>query len=177
MCDNNPEITFLGTDPILSTVNRYPGRFDIYSLRDYLEGCRDTIHPFGRYKGIFSLWEPEEIKQAVQLLVDTGRIRESKRRHLYPSPLFRVAERIGSEYVHHMISEQDTIAEILTRYPFIKEALVEHNSVFRNLNNPLMLKTVARFAKLKDAAKNSGEDIASLMAFINREIEKHQAES
>ena len=35
-----------------------------------------------------------------------------------------------------------------------------------------MLKTVARFAKLKDAAKNSGEDIASLMAFINREIEK-----
>jgi len=177
VCDNNPEITFLGTDPILSTVNRYPGRFDIYSLRDYLEGRRDTIHPFGRYKGIFSLWEPEEIKQAVQLLVDTGRIRESKRRHLYPSPLFRVAERIGSEYVHHMISEQDTIAEILTRYPFIKEALVEHNSVFRNLNNPLMLKTVARFAKLKDAAKNSGEDIASLMAFINREIEKHQAES
>ena len=177
VCENNPEITFLGTTPILSTVTRYPGRFDTYSLRDYLWGSRKTIHPFGRFRGVFSSWDPEEIEQAVQLLVDTGRIRESRKRNLYPSPLSGVAERIGSEYVHHMISEQDTIAEILTRYPFLKDALVEHNSVFRNLNNPVMLKTVARFARLKDAARNSQEDITSLIAFINREIEKHKEES
>ncbi|MBN2861290.1 MAG: RecQ family ATP-dependent DNA helicase [Sphaerochaetaceae bacterium] len=177
VCEANSDRTYLGIYPILSIVSRYGKRFDTATLKAYLKGEKGTVHPFGRYNGVFSSWESREIGQAIGHLLNTGRIRETKGRKLLYAPLSRVAEHVGNEYVHLMISEQDTIAEILTRYPFIKDALVEHNSVFRNLNNPVMLKTVAKFAKLKDAAKNSGEDIASLMAFINREIEKHQAES
>ncbi len=177
ICEGNREATFFGAQPILATIRRYPGRFDIRTITCHLKGTAGALHPFGRYYGVYALWGKREILGAVVSFVRCGRMRTSRRKKLFFSPLPFVAGRMGNVYVHHMISEQDTIADILTRYPFLKDALIERNSVFKNLNNPIMLKTVAKFAKLKDAAKNSGEDINSLISFITEEIEKHQREN
>ncbi len=177
VCEGSCDTSFLGSAAILETISRYRKRFSTDQLAAYLRGEKDSIHPFGRYHGLYSSWEKHEIGQAIQVLIACGRIYCTKKQTLSFSPLSSVARCIGNEYLQLMISEQDTIADILTRYPYLKDALIERNSVFKNLNNPIMLKTVAKFAKLKDAAKNSGESIESLLAFITEEIEKHQSES
>jgi NitT/TauT family transport system substrate-binding protein len=66
-----------------------------------------------------------------------------------------------------MIKSEDKIADVITRFPFIKEKLMERNRIFANLNNPVLFKTVGRFAKISDIAKVSGEQEEDLLAFIN----------
>ncbi len=176
VCEGNRDITFFASNVILETVKYHRLKFNSITLTAYLKGEKGSIHRFGRYYGIFAAWESREIREAMDELVACGRIHRNRRGMFRFTRLPSVAGRVGNEYVHLMISEQDTIADILTRYPFLKDALISRNSVFRILNNPVMLRTVAKFAKLRDAAKNSGEDINDLIAFITEEIEKHQKE-
>lgn len=72
-----------------------------------------------------------------------------------------------------MISEDDKIGHVITLYPFIKHKLIERNKVFNNLNNPLIFKAVGRFARIKDVALMSGENLDELLKLINTEIEKY----
>jgi len=70
-----------------------------------------------------------------------------------------------------MITAQDKIADIIARYPDIKEKLIQRSTKFQNLSNPVMLQTVARFASVADAARMSGEDLDEFLAFLNSGIE------
>jgi len=69
-----------------------------------------------------------------------------------------------------MVKRDDKIADIITQFPDIKEKLIERNRIFANLNNPLVFKTVGRFAKISDVAKVSGEKEEDLLVFINELI-------
>ena len=69
-----------------------------------------------------------------------------------------------------MIKSEDKIADVIMRFPFIKKKLIERNRIFANLNNPVVFKTVGRFAKISDVAKVSGEKQEDLLAFINELI-------
>ncbi|MBI9055774.1 MAG: DUF1858 domain-containing protein [Bacteroidales bacterium] len=71
-----------------------------------------------------------------------------------------------------MISKENKIAYILSKYPFMKEKLIERNKLFANLNNPIVFNTVGKFARLIDVAKVSGEKQDDLVNFINAEIAK-----
>lgn len=69
------------------------------------------------------------------------------------------------------VKAEDKIAHVITQYPFIKDALIERNKIFANLNNPVAFRTVGRFARLSDVAKISGDDINELLEFINKQIQ------
>lgn len=70
-----------------------------------------------------------------------------------------------------MITAHDKIADIIARYPDMKEKLIRRSPRFQNLSNPVMLQTVARFASVADAARMSGEDLDEFLAFLNSSIE------
>ena len=66
-----------------------------------------------------------------------------------------------------MVKSEDKIADIITKFPHIKEKLIERNKIFRNLNNPVVFNTVGKFARIADVAKVSGEELDELLVFIN----------
>lgn len=69
-----------------------------------------------------------------------------------------------------MIEPSDKIADIIVRYPQVKDELIERNKLFKNLDNPIVFKTVGRFARVEDMAKMSGENLDELLSFINEVI-------
>lgn len=73
-----------------------------------------------------------------------------------------------------MVSKQDKIAQVLTKYPFLKDRLIARNKRFENLNNPIVFNTVGKFARISDVAKVSGENIDELLKFLNKEIENYK---
>ncbi len=66
-----------------------------------------------------------------------------------------------------MVTSEDKIADIMTRFPHVKAKLIERNKIFKNLNNPVVFNTVGKFARIADVARVSGEDLDDLLAFIN----------
>ncbi len=73
-----------------------------------------------------------------------------------------------------MVSKDEKIARILTKYPFLKDRLIARNKRFENLNNPIVFNTVGKFARLTDVAKVSGENVDELLRFLNKEIENYK---
>ena len=69
-----------------------------------------------------------------------------------------------------MVKSEDKIADIITKFPNIKEKLIERNKIFGNLNNPFISNTVGKFARISDIAKVSGEKLEELLVFINKLI-------
>ncbi len=72
-----------------------------------------------------------------------------------------------------MITENDKIADIIKRYPFIKDRMIARNKVFSNLNNPIIFNAIGKIARIKDVAKMSGENLEELLAYINKEIKEN----
>ena len=66
-----------------------------------------------------------------------------------------------------MITEDDKIAAVLEKYPGLKEHLLRRSPKFANLNNPIVFRTVGQFARIKDVAKNTGEDLTEFLDFLN----------
>lgn len=69
-----------------------------------------------------------------------------------------------------MITKDQKIAEVLTQYPHLKEKLIARSPKFKNLSNPIVFNTVGKFARIEDVAKNTGEDLQELLAFLNSHI-------
>ncbi|MEG6584470.1 DUF1858 domain-containing protein [Dendrosporobacter sp. 1207_IL3150] len=69
-----------------------------------------------------------------------------------------------------MIAKSDKIADVLTKYPHLKDKLVERSPKFKNLNNPIVFRTVGKFASIEDVAKNTGENLDELLTFLNKNI-------
>ncbi len=68
------------------------------------------------------------------------------------------------------IGPDTKVNELLNEYPFINDFLVELNPHFKALNNPIMRKTLGRFATLSKAAMIGGVDITELVSKIAAEI-------
>ena len=68
------------------------------------------------------------------------------------------------------IGPDTKISKLLNEYPFLKDFLVELNPHFKALDNPIMRKTLGRFATLSKAAMLGGIDIAELIPKIAGEI-------
>lgn len=63
--------------------------------------------------------------------------------------------------------EQSTkILTLVREYPFLIEALAEHNKTFEKLRNPVLRQTVGRVATVEKAASMGNEDTLDLMLFI-----------
>lgn len=71
------------------------------------------------------------------------------------------------------VTENTKIADIITKYPFMKERMIARNKKFANLNNPIIFKAVGKIARIKDVAKMSGEDLNELLLYINTEVKKN----
>ena len=69
-----------------------------------------------------------------------------------------------------MITKDEKIAEVLTKYPHLKEKLIERSAKFKNLNNPIVFNTVGKFARIEDVARNTGENLDDLLNFLNKSI-------
>lgn len=69
------------------------------------------------------------------------------------------------------ISPDTKINELLSEHPFIKDFLIELNPHFKALDNPIMRKTLGRFATLSKAAMVGGMDITELVSKIAAKIE------
>ncbi len=76
-----------------------------------------------------------------------------------------------------MVTKDHKIADLISKYPFIKEHMIARNKMFSNLNNPLIFKTVGKIARIKDIAAMSGENLEDLLSYINNRIEKHKTEN
>ena len=76
-----------------------------------------------------------------------------------------------------MTNSEDKIAEVIKRFPFIKEKLIERNRIFNNLNNPIIFNTVGKYARISDIANVSGEKLEILLSFINGLILEKGAEN
>ena len=62
-------------------------------------------------------------------------------------------------------------------YPFLKDFLITLNPEFKMLDNPLLRKTVGKFATLGKAAMMNGMDIKKLLDDIAAEIKKKTGEA
>jgi hypothetical protein len=72
-----------------------------------------------------------------------------------------------------MVLGPDTkLKDFLAAYPFMKEFLIEFNPHFKALDNPLMWKTVGRFATLSKAAVMGGAKLPDLLSALAAEIER-----
>ena len=69
-----------------------------------------------------------------------------------------------------MIGKNDKIAEILEKYPELKEKLIKRNPRFKRLQNPVLFKVVSKWARIKDVAKVGKENIEELLDFMNKEV-------
>lgn len=67
-----------------------------------------------------------------------------------------------------MITKDQKIAEVLTKYPHLKAKLIERSPKFKNLDNAIIFNTVGKFARIEDIAKNTGENLEELLAFLNQ---------
>ncbi|MPN07032.1 hypothetical protein SDC9_154291 [bioreactor metagenome] len=71
-----------------------------------------------------------------------------------------------------MITKNDKIADVLTKYPHLKAKLLERSPKFQNLNNPVVFRTVGKFATLEMVAKNTGENLDELLHYLNQYLEE-----
>ena len=73
-----------------------------------------------------------------------------------------------------MVKGEDKIADVLKKFPYIREKLIGHNKIFAKLNNTLLFNTIGRFARISDVAERSGEKRDDLIRFINDLIKSEE---
>jgi len=72
-----------------------------------------------------------------------------------------------------MVLGPDTkLKDLIAAYPFMKDFLIGFNPHFKALDNPLMWKTVGRFATLSKAAVMGGAKLPDLLSALAAEIER-----
>src|SRR5208337_1683856 len=75
------------------------------------------------------------------------------------------------------LNPKTKVNDLLTRYPFLKDFLVNLNSEFKMLDNPFMRKTVGKVASLGKVAMIGGMDAKKLLDDIGAEIRKKTGEA
>ena len=72
------------------------------------------------------------------------------------------------------INEQTRLKDILAAYPWLPDTLIQMDSRFRIINNPIG-KMLIRTANVGDAAKKAGYPVGQVLEELNKLIEKHEA--
>jgi|ERR1035437_3343277 hypothetical protein len=71
-----------------------------------------------------------------------------------------------------IITEEDTVYDVLTKYPGLKEVLIRISPKFKNLQNPVMFNTVAKITSLGKASKIGNIYIKEMLYELNEAIGK-----
>ena len=71
------------------------------------------------------------------------------------------------------INEQTKLKDILTAYPWLPDVLIQLDSRFKIINNPIG-KMLIRTATVGDAAQKAGYPADQVLEELNKLIEKHQ---
>jgi hypothetical protein len=75
------------------------------------------------------------------------------------------------------LSPKTKVNDLLSRYPFLKDFLINLNPEFKMLDNPFMRKTVGRIASLGKVAMIGGMDVKKLIDGVAAEIRNKTSES
>ena len=68
------------------------------------------------------------------------------------------------------ISGKTIINDLLNEYPFLEDLFIKKSPKFKNLQNPVMRKTIGKIATLKQVAAVGGLDLSGFMSEIEKEI-------
>jgi len=71
-----------------------------------------------------------------------------------------------------LITEEDTVYDVITKYPQLKEVLVKISPKYKRLYNPVLFNTVAKVTKLKKAAEVGNIYIKEFLYQLNSAIGK-----
>lgn len=71
-----------------------------------------------------------------------------------------------------LITEEDTVYDVITKYPQLKEVLVKISPKYKRLYNPVLFNTVAKVTKLKKAAEVGNVYIKEFLYQLNSAIGK-----
>ena len=74
------------------------------------------------------------------------------------------------------IGPKTKVDELLSRYPFLKDFLIQLDPHFKALDNPLLRKTLGKVATLSKVAMVGGVDLNKLLSGIAQEIKKQTGE-
>jgi len=74
------------------------------------------------------------------------------------------------------LSPKTKVDELLTRYPFLKDFLIQLDPHFKALDNPLLRKTLGKVATLSKVAMVGGIGLDTLLNEITKEIQKQTGE-
>lgn len=69
-----------------------------------------------------------------------------------------------------LLTKETTIYTLTKEYPFLIDALAEHNNSFEKLKNPMLRQTMGRIATIEKAAAMGNEGLLDLMLFLAGEI-------
>lgn len=69
-----------------------------------------------------------------------------------------------------LLTETTTIHALCQEYPFLVDALVDHNPKFAKLKNPMLRQTMGRLATLEKTAAMGNEPLLDLMLFVAGQI-------
>lgn len=68
------------------------------------------------------------------------------------------------------IIASDNIKDTLDKYEELKDVLISISPKFKNMQNPVLYNTLAKFASFKDAAKMTGISIYEILHTMNKHI-------
>ena len=74
------------------------------------------------------------------------------------------------------LSPKTKVDELLTRYPFLKDALIRLDPHFKALDNPLLRKTLGKVATLSKVAMVGGIELNKLLNAMAQEVRKQTGE-
>ncbi len=69
-----------------------------------------------------------------------------------------------------LLTKETTIYTLTKEYPFLIDALADHNNMFEKLKNPMLRQTMGRIATIEKAAAMGNEDALDLMLFLAGKI-------
>jgi hypothetical protein len=73
---------------------------------------------------------------------------------------------------NYIISEATKIIDLIDKFPFLEELLVELDPILKRFQNPILRKTVGRKATLTDVASLINQDFISVIDFFSSKIEQ-----
>ncbi len=75
-----------------------------------------------------------------------------------------------------VLTKETKLKDLLDKYPFLLDTLVEFDNKLKLLKNPVMRKTIGRKATLLDVTRASGVNFSKLISTIHDSIEKNAGE-
>ncbi|MBF0559038.1 MAG: DUF438 domain-containing protein [Nitrospirae bacterium] len=75
------------------------------------------------------------------------------------------------------LSASTKVADLLTKYPFLKELLINFDPHFSALNNPVIMRTLGRIATMSKVSFMTGVSLEELFPFIAAEVKKKTGET